>query len=222
MIANVIVEVPYQVIMGLLTYASYYYAVVGVQDSERQGLVLLLCVQFFVYASTFAHMVIAAMPDTETASAVVVLLFAMSLTFCGVMQPKDALPGFWIFMYRVSPFTYLVSAMLSTGVAGTKATCENVEYLHFSPPSNQTCQEYMSDYIKQFGGYLLNPGATNECTFCSMSDTDSFLAGVSSYYEDAWRNFGFMWIYIVFNIFAAVGIYWLARVPKGSRNKGSS
>jgi flagellar biosynthesis/type III secretory pathway M-ring protein FliF/YscJ len=32
-----------------------------------------------------------------------------------------------------------------------------------------------------------------------------------------WRNFGLLWVYVVFNIFAAVFFYWLARVPK---NKG--
>jgi ABC-type multidrug transport system permease subunit len=35
-------------------------------------------------------------------------------------------------MYRVSPFTYLVSAMLSTGVSGADAICEPVEFLKFS------------------------------------------------------------------------------------------
>lgn len=107
LIANIAVELPYQIVMGILTFACYYFPVVGAsQSSERQVLVLLYCIQFYVYASTFSHMVIAAIPDTQTASPIVVLLFSMALTFCGVMQAPSALPGFWIFMYRVSPFTY--------------------------------------------------------------------------------------------------------------------
>lgn len=125
-------------------------------------------------------------------------------------------------MYRVSPFTYLVSAMLSTGLSGTKAICDDIEYLHFDPPSNQTCYQYMSDYMNAFGGYLLDNNATNNCAFCSMSSTDTFLGQIGSYYKDAWRNFGLMWVYIVFNIAGAIFIYWAARVPKGKRTKGTT
>lgn len=96
--SNMVIEIPYQIIMGILVYATYYYAVVGIQSSARQGLVLLFIIQFFVYASTFAHLCIAALPDAQTAGAVVSLLFGLMLSFNGVMQSPTALPGFWIFM----------------------------------------------------------------------------------------------------------------------------
>ncbi|KAE8313894.1 ABC-2 type transporter-domain-containing protein [Aspergillus transmontanensis] len=214
LIANIIVEIPYQIMMGILTYACYYYAVVGVQDSERQGLVLLLCIQFFIYASTFAHMAIAAMPDTETASAIVVLLFAMSLTFCGVMQTPTALPGFWIFMYRVSPFTYWVSAMASTQLHGRVVQCSPSEMSIFDPPSGQTCGEYMSSFMSMAGGQLSNPNATSDCNYCSVAVADDFLSSVNIYWSERWRNFGLMWVYIVFNIFLATMLYYMFRVKK--------
>ena len=107
--ANIIVELPYQIISGILLYACFYYPVVGVQASERQVLVLLYSIQFFVFASSFASMTIAALPDTVTASGVVIMLTLMSIVFCGVLQSPTALPGFWIFMYRVSPFTYWIA-----------------------------------------------------------------------------------------------------------------
>lgn len=69
-------------------------------------------------------------------------------------------------------------------------------------------------------GYLMDPSATSDCAFCPMTSTDSYLSQVGSYYSDAWRNFGLLWAYIVFNIFGAVAIYWLARVPKGAKAKG--
>ena len=103
MIANIVVEVPYQVVAGILSFACYYYAVNGVQSSLRQGLVLLYTVALFIYASTFAHMTIAALPNAQTASAIVTMLMIMMTLFNGVLQSPDALPGFWIFMYRVSP-----------------------------------------------------------------------------------------------------------------------
>ena len=55
----------------------------SILSSERQGLVLLFCIQFFVYASTFSQMVIAALPDAETAGIIATLMFAMCMIFNG-------------------------------------------------------------------------------------------------------------------------------------------
>jgi ATP-binding cassette subfamily G (WHITE) protein 2 (PDR) len=108
LIANIVVEIPYQILLGVMVFASYFYPIYtsnGIPPSGRQGLILLLLIQFFVFASTFAHMLIAALPDAETAGNIATLMFSLTLTFNGVFQPPTALPGFWIFMYRVSPLT---------------------------------------------------------------------------------------------------------------------
>lgn len=229
MAANIIVELPWNTLMAFLIFVCWYYPIGLYRNAEptdsvheRGALMFLLIWSFLLFTSTFAHMMIAGIELAETGGNLANLLFSLCLIFCGVLAPPQSLPGFWIFMYRVSPFTYLVSAMLSTGVSGTNAVCEPVEFLHFDPPSNMTCEDYMADYISTRGGYLENPSATSDCTFCTISSTDTFLSAVSSHYSDAWRNFGIMWAYIIFNIFAAVFIYWLARVPKGKRTKGST
>jgi hypothetical protein len=40
---------------------------------------------------------------------------------------------------------------------------------------------------------------------------------VSADYADRWRNFGIFWSYSVFNVAAAVLLFWLTRVPKRVR-----
>jgi len=120
-------------------------------------------------------------------------------------------------MYRVSPFTYLVEGMLSTGIAHQTVTCAANEYLTFQPPSGQTCGAYMALYIQQAGGYLQDSNASSDCKYCTYSNTDVFLTGVSASYSHVWRDFGILWAFIIFNICAAVGIYWLARVPKKAK-----
>jgi ATP-binding cassette subfamily G (WHITE) protein 2 (PDR) len=103
MVANIVVEIPYGIFAGILTFACFYYPVVGAnQSSERQGLVLLYSMQLLIYTSTFAAMTIACLPNAETASGLVSLLTLMSILFNGVLQPPSQLPGFWLFMYRVS------------------------------------------------------------------------------------------------------------------------
>ncbi len=121
-------------------------------------------------------------------------------------------------MYRVTPLTYLIDGMLATGVANTAITCARKEYLRMEPAANQTCGQYLSPYIAQFGGYLLDPDASTGCQYCTFSESNALLKTLSSDYALRWRNFGIMWGYIVFNIVAAIGIYWLVRVPKKPRN----
>ncbi|KAJ5581724.1 hypothetical protein N7535_000344 [Penicillium sp. DV-2018c] len=231
MAANILVELPWNALMSVLIYVCWYYPIGLYRNvdsehvNERGAQMWLLILTFMLFTSTFAHMMIAGIELAETGGNLANLLFSLCLVFCGVLVTPERMPGFWIFMYRVSPFTYLVSAMLSVGTAGTNIVCEDIELLHFKPADNQTCAEYMKDYIfgtsttPPLGGYLVDGSSTTECAFCPVDKTDTFLAGVSSFYSDAWRNFGIMWAFIIFNVFAAVFIYWLARVPKGSRSK---
>jgi ATP-binding cassette subfamily G (WHITE) protein 2 (PDR) len=97
-------------------------------------------------------------------------------------------------------------------VAGRQVYCSDREISVFEPPSGQTCGAYLSNYATAAGGVIQNPGATSACEYCSISNSDQFLASVSIYYSDRWRNFGILFAFIAFNIFIAVLSYWLFRV----------
>jgi hypothetical protein len=77
----------------------------------------------------------------------------------------------------------------------------------------------MAPYIALAGGYLTDANATSECNFCAMSSTDTFLAAFNIYFSNRWRDFGLMWVYVIFNIFGAIFLYWLARVPKNNKKE---
>merc|ERR1711939_1181848 len=126
---------------------------------------------------------IAALPDAETAGNIATLMFSMCLTFNGVFQPPFALPGFWIFMYRVSPLTYLVSAVAST------VLCSSNEIAVMHPPSSLTCGEYLSAYASASGGEIYNPNATSDCEFCTARVADQFLSSVAISYTTRWRDY---------------------------------
>lgn len=178
LIANVIVEIPYQVLAGIIAWASYYYPIYGAnQASHRQGLMLLFVVQFYMFTSTFASLIIAALPDAETGGTIATLMFMMALVFNGVMQAPDALPGFWIFMYRVSPLTYLIAGITATGLHGRAIECAREELSVFNPPSGMTCGDYLSSYLRVSPGRLYNPTATQGCQFCQLQNADQYLAG---------------------------------------------
>lgn len=123
-------------------------------------------------------------------------------------------------MYRVSPFTYFVSAVLSVGLAQTDVNCSSMELLTLSPPTpGGTCRSFLYNYTTYAGGRIINPDATANCQFCSLATTDDFLAAENIYFSDRWRDIGILFAYCGFNVLAAIALYWLARVPKGNRVK---
>ncbi len=124
------------------------------------------------------------------------------------------LPGFWVFMYRASPFTYLISALISTGLANTTVQCSPLEIVTLDSPAGQTCGQYLFAYMELAGGSLVNLQATQHCQYCPVASTNPLLATINSFYDERWRNFGILWVYICFNAATAMFLYWLVRVPK--------
>jgi ATP-binding cassette subfamily G (WHITE) protein 2 (PDR) len=188
---------------------------IGIQSSSRQGLILLYCIQFLIFGSTYAQFIVAAAPDSATAGIIATVLFALCLGFNGVFQPPNALPGFWLFMYRVSPLTYFVGGMASTTLHALPVVCSSDEIAVFRPPGNLTCGTYLQKYIELGApGQLLNGSATTFCEWCSFRTADQVLAISEIQWGDRWRNFGILFSYIGFNIAACVGFYYVFRVKQ--------
>lgn len=166
-----------------------------------------------------AQLCISFMEVADNAANLASLLFTMCLTFCGILASPDAMPGFWIFMYRCNPFSYLVSAILSVALQDSSVTCSDKELLRFEPEGGQTCGEYMQSYIQNAGGYLISNDTTGSCEYCTISSTNVFLESVSVDKTKRSRDIGIFFCFIVINMIGTVFFYWLARVPKRSRQK---
>lgn len=217
-LTSILAEIPYQVFLAILIWAAWYFPVFGShQPGQSQGLMLAFCIQFLLFASTFAQMIIAAMPSTEIAGNIATILFSMTLQFNGVLQTKTALPGFWIFMYRLSPFTYLIGGWAGTGLANRPVHCAANELAIFDPPQGETCASYLSRYLQAGApGELLNGAATAACRYCPLRNGNEFLARSSISPSDRLRNLGIIFAYIGFNACAAISFYYLFRVRRVS------
>lgn len=121
-------------------------------------------------------------------------------------------------MLRVNPFTYVVESFMGTSLANAPMYCEANEFVSFSAPNGTSCGDYLSSYMAQAGGYLANSDSS-DCQYCAMSETNTFLAGINVSFSHRWRDFGFMWAYCIFNVVAALLLYWLVRVPKNKKLK---
>ncbi|KAL4900736.1 hypothetical protein BDW74DRAFT_92620 [Aspergillus multicolor] len=220
MMASICVELPWNILMAVPAYFCWYYPIGLYRNAgpgetvERGGTMFLLILIFMMFTSTFSSMIIAGIEHPDTGSNIAQLLFSLCLIFNGVLASPDAMPKFWIFMYRVSPFTYLVGNVLSTGLAGADVNCSEIEILKFPPPDGQSCNDYLGPYADITGASILSSAPNGDCRMCPISSTDQFLAGLSINPEDVWRNVGILFVYIIFNAFAAVFLYWLIRVPK--------
>ncbi|KAJ7461173.1 ABC-2 type transporter-domain-containing protein [Mycena latifolia] len=225
LLAQIFVEIPWQMLAAVLSFVSWYYpiglyrnAIAVDQVKERGALMFLYILQFMLFTSTFGQMIVAGMETPEAAGNVANLMFSLTLLFCGVLAAPSTL-GWWVWMYRVSPFSYLVGGMLATGVANTEVQCSSIELLVVDPAGGMNCTQYFKPYMDLAGGALLNPDATSACEFCSIAKTNVFLEGINIFYDQRWRNFGILWVFIGFNVIGAMFLYWLSRVPKNKKTK---
>ncbi|GEQ67738.1 hypothetical protein JCM33374_g1403 [Metschnikowia sp. JCM 33374] len=222
--AQISAEIPWNILCGTFGYLCWYYPLALFNNAaqtdavaSRGATMWLALVLFFIYTSSMGQVCISFMELAQNAANLANLVFTMCLIFCGVILSKSSMPKFWLFMYRCNPFTYLVSVVLSVGLANSSVECSESELLNVVAPAGQTCYEYMDEYIAANGGYLVSESVAGACKFCTMSSTNKFLETVSANFDTRWRDIGIFIVYIAFNMLATVLFYYVARVPKGSR-----
>ncbi|KAG5638577.1 hypothetical protein H0H81_011797 [Sphagnurus paluster] len=213
--AQFLAELPWNILGSSLFFLCWFWTV-GFENDRAGYTYLMLGVIFPLYYTSFAMAVASMAPTAELAAVLFSGLFSFALTFNGVLQPFREL-GWWQWMYRVSPFTYLIEGLLGQALAHHPIVCSAIELVSLNPPSGQTCQAYLEKYMSVAGGYVTNPLATSGCEFCAFATTDQYLElSFNIFYSHHWRNFGFMIAYILFNIVSMYVFTYLCRIHKGS------
>ncbi|KAA8649577.1 uncharacterized protein ATNIH1004_002248 [Aspergillus tanneri] len=229
LLSSILSELMWNSLMAVLCFVAWYYPM-GVWRNalytnalhSRSALVILTLWAGFLWSSSLGHLVISGFDFAEMASGLCNFLMLMCMYFCGIIARPDSFPRFWIFMYRVSPMTYLASAFLSATLSDAPMHCSETEVLSFMSPKNQSCEDYMAPYIASSGGVLLNPN-TNEnggetCRYCPVDNTNQFLSSMGIDPSTRWRDFGLLWVFFAFNICATILSYWFFRVPKKGKH----
>ncbi|XBW37937.1 hypothetical protein QEN19_003519 [Hanseniaspora menglaensis] len=169
-LAQMSAEFPCNFLAGAIGFLCFYYPVgiyknasVDGQLSERSGLFFMYSVAYFIWIGSMSSMVAAPFDDPQAGGNLANLMFTMSIMFNGVFVGPKQMPGFWKFMYRVSPLTYFIDGTLSLAIANNKVTCSEKELKTIIPPKGLTCGEYMDPYFKSVGtGYLTDYNATDK------------------------------------------------------------
>ncbi|KAF4917720.1 ZEB2-regulated ABC transporter 1 [Colletotrichum viniferum] len=136
LIANILVEMAWNSLASVFCFVCWYFPIglyrnaYHTDATDSRGITMFLLVWiFFVFTGSFAHMMIAGLPNAEVASGIVNLFAIMMFAFCGILAGPDDLPGFWIFTYRVNPFTYVVEGFLGTSLANAPVHCAANEFV---------------------------------------------------------------------------------------------
>lgn len=187
---------------GTVYYCCFWFGIIGYRSSTSSftsGFLLLCILLFELYYVSFGQAIAAFAPNELLASLLVPLFFLFVVSFCGVVVPPQQLPYFWSsWMYKLSPFTYILEAMLGAIVHNEPVLCNEQEYARFPAPPGQTCQSYVQPFIDQAGGYV-RTASDGLCEFCQFANGDQFARTFSVYYSNIWRDFGIFCAFIVFN-----------------------
>lgn len=90
MLANITVELPWNTLMAIIIFFTWYYPIGLYRNAyrdnevhERGALMFLYSLVFLLLTSTFSTMVVAGIETAETAGNIAQLLFSLTLMFCG-------------------------------------------------------------------------------------------------------------------------------------------
>ncbi|KAG8929231.1 hypothetical protein FRC02_005826 [Tulasnella sp. 418] len=215
--ANLVVELPFNIIGASLFFFCQYWTVGYATASSRIGYhYFMYGIIFPLYYTTIAQAVAAMAPNTMIANLLFSFFFSFVLMFNGTFQPYKQLVKFWHWMYHLSPFTYLIEGLLTNAIGLSPIICSDHELSIIQPPSGMTCIQYLEPFAQMAGGYLVNGNATNNCMYCPQESTDVYLESLNMFYSHRWRNAGLMFAYIVFNIAITFMFTYLFRIQTRS------
>ncbi|AQZ16916.1 hypothetical protein BZL39_K05110 [Zygosaccharomyces parabailii] len=213
LLTQYLAELPYQILFSTMFFVAFYFPLRVFFEASRSAVFFLnYCIMFQIYYVALGLMVLYISPNLPSANVIMGLVVSLLIQFCGVTQPMSLMPGFWTFMWKASPYTYFIQNLVAIVLHKKPVECKKKELSYFDPPAGKTCGQYMEKFLQNSPGYISNPNATSNCGYCQVSVGDQYLEQRNVSYGNLWRNFGFYWAYIVFNMFAMVGVYYMFSV----------
>ncbi|KAG2118374.1 ABC-2 type transporter-domain-containing protein [Suillus clintonianus] len=208
-------ELPWNMASSATFFFCCYWTV-GYPTDRAGYTFLMLAVAFPLYYTTLGHGIASMAPTTPVASMYFTTLIIFVMTFDGVVQPFNEL-HWWKWMYRVSPFTYIIEGLLGQAIGGESISCSSTELVSVNPPKGLTCDKYLGPFMEFAGGYLTNPEAAEGCQYCLTKTADQFMySRFNIKYNHHWRNLGIVFGFVTFNIMAIFWFTYFMRIRTAS------
>ncbi|CAE6452528.1 unnamed protein product [Rhizoctonia solani] len=202
--SSILVELPFNIFGTSLFFFSWYWTIGYPSSADRTGYAFfVICFIFPIYYTTFSQFVAAMSPDAAISG----VLFSLFFAFVIILQQRSLTTV-------QSTNSLLEMDVPPVSVYLSHRRCSQVEIQTLNPPSGQTCGAYMNQYISQMGGYLLNGNDSSNCQFCPRSSSDAYLSQLNMSFSHRWRNVGFLFVYIIFNIFLVFLFTYIFRIRR--------
>ncbi|GAA5951529.1 hypothetical protein JCM21900_001592 [Sporobolomyces salmonicolor] len=217
-------EIPYSVLCAT-TYFVLWYFLVGLPPKASTVAFSFALVQiFYFFQSTWALWVVALSPSLGVIGNLLPFFLVSMEAFNGSLMPYAQMPGYYRWLYHVSPFQHYIRSMLGVILHGVPVQCADFEVVSFLSPPDLTCGNYTADYLASHSGYLLNPSSSSTCHFCPLSTGDDFLRALNISFSDRWRSLFVLLGYTCTNlVLAYVLVFYPPRIPgwlPGWKGKG--
>ncbi|KAF9165539.1 hypothetical protein DFQ26_009790 [Actinomortierella ambigua] len=200
-IAITLTEIPYVLLTMTVFFLVFYWTVGFLNVPILVFYTWLMFVQFSLFATSLGQLIAAWTPSTQVAALLNPFIFSALNLFSGVMMPYNLMPEFWrSWLYWLDPYHYVIEGLVAAQLHGVPVRCKPDEFSVFPAPAGQTCGEYTADFLSRNTGYINNPNATTNCEYCQYSVGDDYFEPMGMSYSNIWRNFGILWIYVVFNV----------------------
>ncbi|QID80608.1 ATP-binding cassette transporter snq2 [Saccharomyces pastorianus] len=125
-------EIPYHFVFSTFYFVSFYFPLkIFFQASRSAVFFLNYSIMFQLYYVGLGLMVLYISPNLASATILLSMILIFMLAFCGVMQVPSLMPGFWTFMWKLSPYTYFVQNLLGLVLHDKEVVCS--KKLSFDP-----------------------------------------------------------------------------------------
>ncbi|KAJ5954284.1 hypothetical protein N7501_008563 [Penicillium viridicatum] len=211
--ALILVEIPCNIVLFTLIFLVSYWTFGFASTTSIAGFVYFMYLLMAMFGLGFTYLVAALFSNATMAGYAMALLWVTLLMFSGAANPRSALNSFYHpWLYWADPLTYFFEPTVSTVLHGVEVQCSADEMAVFDPPSGQTCQQYLTEYLNTSPGYLTNPNASQGCTYCPYSVGDDFAETLHFFYGDRWRDWAVFLGFCLTNFLLVFVATWFFRV----------
>jgi len=201
--SQLISEIPYSILCATVYWALDILPMgfgKGSEGSNGLGYQYLMILFVELFGVSLGQAVGAISPTIRITALFSPFLAITLSIFAGVNIPYPQIPYAFRWLYQLTPYTRVVSGMLSTELHGLPIRCRDDEFAIFNPPAGQTCLAWAGEFVRNYGGYLADPSATQNCRYCQFANGDEYFVPLQMSFETRWRDLFILFAYFIFNI----------------------
>ncbi|CAK0784036.1 hypothetical protein CVIRNUC_007239 [Coccomyxa viridis] len=112
--AQVLVEVPYLLAQAVLFSAISYWMVHFEADPGKFFWYVFFMFIILFFFTAYGMTVVAVVPNIQVASTLSSTCYSMFFLFSGFLQPKSAIPPWWIWFYYINPVAWSIQGLIGS------------------------------------------------------------------------------------------------------------